>query len=37
VPGVVEFSKDRMAEMTARMKAQTTANDFLVKQVALKP
>jgi hypothetical protein len=37
VPGVAEFSKDQMGEMTARLKAQTTANDFLVKQVAVKP
>ena len=37
VPGVAEFSKDQLGEMTARMKAQAAANDFLVKQVALKP
>jgi hypothetical protein len=37
VPGVADFSKNQMGEMTARLKAQTAANDFLVKQVTLKP
>lgn len=37
VPGVAEFSKDQLGEMNARMKAQAAANDFLVKQVELKP